>query len=163
MRALMISGLIGVLLFWNVGTSLGAPVPRSCWYGAIQSFLTCQTGRFTVGVSTLREGNNGGDISGSADPADPSGSTDQHSGGKGGSGSGNSGTTGGGTTGGGTTGGGTTGGGTTGGGTTGGGTTGGGTTGGGTTGGSGHINHGEGGASGHSDNNANGQGNHEQK
>ena len=147
MRALVISGLMGALLFWNVGTSLGAPAQRSCWFGTIQWFLTCPTDRPTTAVSTLGEGNNGAEISGSADPADPSGSNDQHSGSKGGSGSGNNGSSGSGSSGGGTTGGGTTGGGSTGGGS---------------TGGSGHG-HGEGGASGHSDNNGNGQGNHEHK
>ena len=136
MRAFVISGFIGALMFWNVGTSLGASVQGSCWYGTIQRFLTCPTGRSTAGVSTWRESNNDRETSaGGADPAASSGSTNEDPGGKGGSGSGGSGSGGSGS----------------------------GASGSGGSGSGGSNGHGEGGASGHSDNNDHGQGNHEHK
>jgi len=168
MRTVVTSGLIGALMLWNVGTALGAPTQRSCWYGAVQSFLTCSTNKPPAGVYVLREGNNGGGTPAeSADPADPSGNTGQNKGGKGGSGTGGTGSGGSGTGGSGTGGSGTDGSGTGGSGTDGSGTGGSGTGGSGSggsgTGGSGGHGHGEGGASGHSDDNGNGKGNHQHK
>ena len=81
MRALITFGLTGVLLCWNVGTSLGAPAQRSCWYGAIQQFLTCPTNRSVVGVHVVHDD----------DDSDRGKSTNQDPSGKGGTGSGGSG------------------------------------------------------------------------
>ncbi len=81
MRALITLGLTGVLLCWNVGISLGAPAQRSCWYGAIQQFLTCPTNRSVVGGQKWHDD----------DDSDRSKSTNQDPSGKGGTGSGGSG------------------------------------------------------------------------
>ena len=150
MRALITLGLTGLLLCWNVGTSLGAPAQRSCWYGAIQQFLTCPTNRSAVGGQVVHDD----------DDSDRGKSTNQDPSGKGGSGSGGSGKGG---TGSGGSGSGGSGSGGSGSGGSGSGGSGSGGSGSGGSGSGGSGNHGEGGASGHTDNNGDGKGNHQHK